>query len=125
MNDCNCPTESATKTERNETIHQPRFTTSEDENGVSLHIALPAVAKEDLKLTLLESNLRIEAKRSDAVPENWKTLRTTPTAERYRLDVRLTSRHDGSQAKATLDAGVLTLRVPIKEEAKPRSIQIS
>ncbi len=125
MNTSTCPTETAPTTERNEIIHQPRFTTREDENGVTLHIALPAVAKDDLKLTLLESNLRIEAKRSDAVPENWTTLRATPTPERYRLDVRLTPRHDASQAKATLDAGVLTLRVPIREEAKPRSIQVN
>jgi HSP20 family protein len=125
MNNCNCPTEAAPTTERNETIHQPRFTTHEDENGVTLQIALPAVAKDDLKLTLLESNLRIDAKRSDAVPQNWKTHRSTQTPERYRLDLRLTPRHDGSQAKATLDVGVLTLRVPIREEAKPRSIQVN
>ncbi len=125
MNDCSCPTEAAPTTELNETIHQPRFTTREDDNGVTLHIALPAVTKDDLKLTLLESNLRIEARRSDAVPENWKTLSATPTPERYRLDVRLTPRHDGSQAKATLEAGVLMLRVPIREEAKPRSIQVN
>ena len=125
MNDCNTSTETAPAPERNETVHQPRFTTHEDENGVTLHIALPAVAKEDLKLTLRESNLRVEARRTDAVPESWKTLRATPAPERYRLDVRLSPRHDGSQTKATLDAGVLTLRVPIREEAKPRQIQVN
>lgn len=125
MNDCKCPAEPAPAHGRSEAIHQPRFTTREDENGVTLHVALPAVTKEDLKLTLLESNLRIEARRSDAVPESWKSIRSAGTPDRYRLDVRLTARHDGSQAKAVLDAGVLTLRVPVREEAKPRSIQVN
>ncbi len=125
MNNCPCPPEVAATTARNETIYQPQFTTREDENGVTLHIALPAVTKENLKLTLLESKLCIEARRTDAVPENWKTLRATAKPERYRLDVQLTSRHDASQAKATLDAGVLTLRIPIREDAKPRQIQVN
>jgi HSP20 family protein len=122
---CNNPAETAPAKERDETVHQPRFTTKEDEHGVTLHIALPAVAKQDLKLTLLESNLRVEARRSDAVPDTWKTLQPAATPERYRLDVRLTTRFDGSKAKATLDAGVLTLQVPVREEAKPRQIEIN
>lgn len=125
MNDCNCTTETAPAPQQDETIQQPRYTTVEDGNGVTLHIALPAVAKEDLKLTLLESNLRIEARRGDSVPESWQPVRASIAPQRYRLDVRLTSRFDGTQAKASLDAGVLTLRIPVREEAKPRQIQVN
>ncbi len=125
MNDCNCSTETAPATKLDETTHQPRYTSTADENGVTLHVALPGVAKEDLKLTLLESNLRIEARRSDTIPESWESVRAAAGSQRYRLDVRLTPRFDGTQAKASLDAGVLTLKVPVREEAKPRQIQVN
>lgn len=112
MNACNCPTETAPTTELNETTHRPQFRISEDANGTSVHVALPGVRKEDLKLTLLESSLRIEAKRTDA-------------ARRYALDLRLSSRLDGTQTTAALEAGVLTLQVPVREEAKPRQIAVN
>ena len=104
---------------------RPAKKPAEDENGVTFHIALPAVPKEDLKLTLHESNLKIEARRADAIPATWKTHRDNGAAGRYGLDIRLTRRFDGTKATATLDSGVLTLRVPIREEAKPRQIEVN
>ncbi|MEO5915715.1 MAG: Hsp20/alpha crystallin family protein [Luteolibacter sp.] len=125
MNTCDCPTEATPAKELDEIVTRPRFNTTEDENGVTLHIALPAVSKEDLKLTLHESGLRIEARRADAIPETWKTHRDNGVARRYGLELRLTRRFDGTKATATLDSGVLTLRVPVREEAKPRQIEVN
>jgi HSP20 family protein len=125
MNAYNCPTEAAPATERNETIHRPQFRLNEDANGASVHIALPGVRKEDLKLTLHESSLRIEAKRNGGVPENWNTLRDPGPVGRYGLDLHLTSRLDGTKTTASLDSGVLTLQVPVREEAKPRQITVN
>ncbi|MES2659226.1 MAG: Hsp20/alpha crystallin family protein [Verrucomicrobiota bacterium] len=125
MTTCHCPAEAAPAKELNETVTRPRFTTTKDENGVNLHIALPAVPKEDLKLTLHESNLKIEARRADAIQETWKTHRDNGLARRYALDIRLTRRFDGTKATATLDSGVLTLRLPVREEAKPRQIEVN
>ena len=125
MSTYNNTAEVAPASSPNEIVIRPRFTTSEDENGVTLHIALPAVPKEDLKLTLLESNLKIEARRADAIPETWKTHRNNGTARRYGLDIRLTRRFDGTKATATLESGVLTIRVPVREEAKPRQIEVN
>jgi HSP20 family protein len=114
MNACNCPTETAPSKELNETIHRPQFRINEDANGTSVHVALPGVRKEDLKLTLHESSLRIEAKRND-----------TDSARDYRLDLRLSSRLDGTKTTAALESGVLTLLVPVREEAKPRQIAVN
>lgn len=125
MNTCHFPTEVIPTDERNEIITRPRFTSSEDESGVTVHVALPAVSKENLKLTLHESNLKVEALRADAIPETWTTHRDNGMALRYGLDIRLTNRFDGNKSTATLESGVLTLRVPIREEAKPRQIQVN
>ena len=110
--------------EADQLTQPPRFETHEDENGVKLHVALPGVRKEDLKLTLHESQLSIEATRSDHVPENWKTHRDSNASSRYGLNVRLTNRLDGRQTTASFENGVLTLQVPVSEEAKPRQIQV-
>ncbi|MES2920700.1 MAG: Hsp20/alpha crystallin family protein [Verrucomicrobiota bacterium] len=114
MNACNCPTEAAPSKEQNETIHRPQFRITEDANGTSVHVALPGVRKEDLKLTLHESSLRIEARRTD-----------TGSARRYALSLRLSSRLDGTKTAAALESGLLTLQVPIREEAKPRQIAVN
>lgn len=132
MNDSNCTsgcctvdTATAATQPANETIHRPQFHTNEDENGAAVRIALPGVRKEDVKLTLHESNLRVEATRGDTVPAEWKTLRDSGSATRYGLDLRLTRRLDGTKTTATFEAGVLTLQVPLREEAKPRQIEVN
>ena len=66
----------------------------------------------------------IEGKRSDGVPENWKTLRDTNPAQSYGLNIRLTSRLDGTKTTASFEEGILTLKVPVSEEAKPRVIEV-
>lgn len=116
MNNCECPTQATTR---------PQYRTHEDENGASLQIALPGVRKEDVKLTLHESSLRIEATRGDVAPEDWKTLRDSGAIQRYGLDIRLTSRLDGTKTTAAIEAGVLTLQVPVREESKPRQIAVN
>ena len=125
MTACNCPTETAPTVDQSEPIHRPQFRSQEDESGATLQIALPGVRKEDLNLTLHESRLCIEAKRRDETPENWKTHRDSGSPRRYGLDLRLTSRLDGTKTTAKLDAGVLTLQVPVREEAKPRQIAVN
>lgn len=117
--------QAAPASEQNEVTIRPHFRTHEDENGATLLVALPGVRKEDLRLTLHEANLRIEAERSDRPEENWRTIRDTGTARRYVLNVHLTARFDGTQAAASLESGILTLKLPVREEAKPREIQIA
>jgi HSP20 family protein len=117
MSNCQCPTGT--------TATRPQYRTREDENGVTLQIALPGVRKEDVKLTFHESSLRIDATRGDTVPEASKAYRGTGDIQRYALDLRLTNRLDGTKTTATIDAGVLTLRVPVREESKPRQIEVN
>lgn len=125
MNTCNPPTENKTSHPRVEPTHRPQFHIADDGNGSTVSVALPGVRKEDLKLTLLEGSLRVEATRGDVCPETWKTHRDPGSVTRYALDLRLGSRLDGTRTTASLDAGVLTLQAPIREEAKPRQIQVN
>jgi HSP20 family protein len=125
MNTCHCPTETAPTTEQAATIHRPQSCITGNESGTSVSVALPGVRKEDLKLTLLEGSLKIEATRHDQIPENWKTQHTPESVHHYALELRLSSRLDGTKTSAALLDGVLTLQVPLREEAKPRPIQVN
>lgn len=117
--------ETAPNNDACETVHRPQFRIHENESGTTVQIALPGVRKDSLKLTLLETNLRIEAERSQEIPENWKTHRDPGVIRRYGLDIHLTSRLDGSKTTASFESGVLALQVPVREEAKPRQIPVN
>ena len=106
-------------------VQQPVFNIREDENGAYLQIALPGVRKDALKLTLKQSVLEIEATRDNTVAEDWKTHSGPPKSVSYQLSVRLTSKLDGGNVKATLENGLLTLGIPVREEAKPRDIFVN
>jgi HSP20 family protein len=126
MTSTNCQLENAPAKERSEdTICRPQHRVTQNEHGATLQVALPGVRKEDVKLTLHESNLEIEARRTDDVPDEWQTHRPGHPARRYSLQLRLTRRLDGTQTTASFEAGVLTLKVPIREDAKPREIVIN
>lgn len=129
MNDSNCTTGCCTVDDTaaqavQETIHRPQYRTREGADGVTVQVALPGVRKEDVKLTLHEGSLRVEASRG-IVPDEWKTLRDSGSASRYGLDLRLTRRLDGTKTNATFENGVLSLQVPLREEAKPRQIDVN
>lgn len=119
------PTDTAASREPVENVHRPQFRIKEGEDGTVVQIALPGVRKENLQLTLLESNLRIEADRTNEVPETWKIHRDPGAITRYGLDIHLTSRLDGTKTIASFESGVLALQVPVREEAKPRQIQVN
>lgn len=107
------------------TVRKPSYTVQDDESGVRLQVALPGVRKDDLKVSVKQSVLQLEARRNHQVPEGWKS-HSGPDADlTYQLNLRLPQKLDGDQIKAALANGILTLEIPIKEEAKPREIQIS
>jgi HSP20 family molecular chaperone IbpA len=106
-------------------VIRPAVSTKENEHGTRLSLALPGVRKEDLKLTIHQSNIKIEATRNNNNPETSKLLRGDPSPVRYELTARLTDRLDGQNLTASLENGILTLNIPVREEIKPREIQIN
>ncbi|BCU78819.1 Hsp20/alpha crystallin family protein [Luteolibacter sp. LG18] len=91
---------------------RPAFQVREDERGVHLSVALPGVRREDLKLTVREGVLDLEAPRAG-------------TDTLYRLTSPLERRLDGDRIEARHENGVLEALIPLREEALPRSIPIS
>jgi HSP20 family protein len=91
----------------------------------TLRFDLPGVDPDHVDLTVEAGVLRVTAERKLENTEGatW-LLRERPTG-RHSREVRLGDRLDPTEVKASYDQGVLTVTLPIKEEAKPRKISIT
>ena len=86
---------------------------------------LPGVAKDDLHITLEEGTLRIEAEKKEEKAEDGKTwyMRERRFGKYSRL-MELPFRVAGGSVSATLENGVLEIKLPKAEEAKPKQIEV-
>ena len=97
-----------------------------EKDGVyTLKFDLPGVSNDDIDLTVENKTLTVKAQRSfeDTVGVNWM-LRERATGIHSRT-VRLGDRLDTGQVAASYDEGVLTVTIPVKEEAKPHKVEVT
>ena len=109
-----------------ERVVEPRYNTRRvDEHTWELGVAVPGVKREDVEVSLEDNELEVVAHRRSTVPDNWRPLqveRFAPTS--YRLELTLGIDVDPERISAKLEDGILTLRLPVAEAAKPRRISV-
>jgi HSP20 family protein len=96
----------------------------EDETGFTLTADLPGVSKERLGVKVNGDNLLIEGDVSVPAPQDMELLYAEIVATSYRRSFTLSRELDASKIEANLKDGVLKLRIPKAEEARPRRIDI-
>ena len=96
----------------------------EDETGITLTADLPGVSKERLGVKVNGDNLLIEGDVSVPAPQDMELLYAEIIASSYRRSFTLSRELDASKIEANLKDGVLKLRIPKAEEARPRKIEI-
>jgi HSP20 family protein len=106
------------------TMHRPDYTSRYDESAWEVRVYLPGVAKSDTQITVENEILEIRAQRRLSVPEGWRPLASYPEAKHYRLRLDIGPEVDAGGVTATQSDGVLELRLPLREEVKPRRIEI-
>ncbi|MGB5168726.1 MAG: Hsp20/alpha crystallin family protein [Acidimicrobiia bacterium] len=97
-----------------------------EHDGVyTLRFDLPGVNADDIDLTVEDNVLKVTAERpaEDIDGVTWM-LRERP-AGTHRRDVRLGDRLDAGSVNASHDNGVLTVTIPMRDEAKPHKVAIS
>lgn len=104
--------------------YKPHYTSRYDEESWEVSVTLPGVKKTDLSVTVESEILEIVATRSSNRPEGWKPLGDYPPERQYRLRLDVGPEVDPAGISASLNDGILTLRLPLKEEVKPVSIKI-
>jgi HSP20 family protein len=97
-----------------------------DGESFVVHFDIPGVDPASIDLDVERNVLTVKAERGDATPGEGVALQV---AERPRgvfsRQLFLGDTLDPDHIDASYDAGVLTLRIPVAEQAKPRKIAIS
>lgn len=97
---------------------------AEDEDFV-ITALLPGVKAEDLNIQITNENIVLQGELKFEREENGTYLLSELPSGRFYRTLTLPDALNANGAEAELKDGVLTLRVPKAEEAKPKSIKIN
>ncbi|MBX7208283.1 MAG: Hsp20/alpha crystallin family protein [Verrucomicrobiaceae bacterium] len=125
MTTCCTPTENQAASRAAETpAAKPRYFVDGTKEAYEVRVEVPGVAKEDVSINLEENVLTIHARRKSAAPTGSKPLHRELSDLDFVLRLRLNTEVDEEKMTASLEHGVLALRLPVKETALPRRIEI-
>ncbi len=102
----------------------PEANVTEDKDGFTLYVALPGVKKEEVETEIKENVLVISGKRGWQPGEGESLVREEIPAGRFYRAFKIGAQVNSSAVKASLRDGVLEVRLPKSEEAKPNKIKI-
>jgi len=103
---------------------KPRYFVDGTQEAYEVRVELPGVAKDGVSINLEENVLTLRAKRTPSALSDWKTLHRELSGLDFLLRLRLNTQVDEEKMTAALENGILTLKLPVKEAAKPRRIEV-
>ena len=101
----------------------PLVDIEEQDDAYALEVELPGVKREDVNIEVVGNELSIAGEIKERERKGAVRKRTRRTG-RFDYHVRLPDQVDASKIDASLDQGVLAVRVPKVERAKRQKIQI-
>ena len=94
-------------------------------NDLVVEAELPGATKDDLEITVEDGTLTIATEYKSATEDEKTHYHVRERRNgRYSRSFRLPQTADADNVAASLSHGVLTLRIPTREEAKPRRIEV-
>ena len=102
----------------------PRVSLSDAGQQIELRAELPGFSDKDISITVEQGSLTIRGERKAEVPEGYSVHRQERSAMRFARSFALPVLVDAGKVEATLSDGILLLKMPKAEEARPRQIQI-
>lgn len=102
----------------------PPVNISEDDVGITLTADLPGVSREALSIRVDGDTLTLEAPIQLVLERSLEPVYAELRAGRYQRSFTLSRELDTGHIDATLRDGVLTLRLPKLEQARPRRIEV-
>jgi HSP20 family protein len=85
---------------------------------------LPGVNLDSVDLDIERNVLTVKAQRPDPAGKDIELIASERPRGTFSRQLILGDTLDADNVKATYDGGVLTLRIPVAEKAKPRKIEI-
>jgi len=102
---------------------KPRYAVHEAENGqLSVRVEMPGVGRGNLDIKVENNELRVFGRREPEKNEHY-LLRERPQGD-FLQAFTLDQTVDQNKVDAILEKGILTIRLDLKEQVKPRMIKI-
>jgi HSP20 family protein len=102
----------------------PRTNFYEEGDAFEIRAEVPGIAKDDLNVTLQGNYLEISGSRLADTPEGYKVHRSERGASNFSRSFTLPDDVDAQKVQANLKEGILYLKLPKSETAKPKQIII-
>jgi len=100
----------------------------ETDKGLHFEVACTGLSKEDVELNLEGDILKIsyskDAEAADAEAQGRNYIHRGVAKRSFNLGYKIASKFNLSKAEAMMENGLLAIRIPFAEEAKPKSIKI-
>ena len=119
--DSKCENDSTSKLLR----YKPHYTSTYSDDAWEVKIAMPGVAKTDLNIAIENEILEVVGLRKVETPEGWKRLSGDDADRQYELRLDVGPEVDDTKIAAKLENGEVVVRLPLKDEAKPKTIPVS
>ena len=108
-----------------EVFVKPHYTTRKDgDEAWEIGVVVPGAKRGDVTISLEDGELEVVARRRDELPKGWRPLSDRGPRPNYRLSLELAVDVDEERVSAKLEDGILTLRLPVAEASKPKTISI-
>ncbi len=111
-------------TRRDTQAMTPRVDVLEDDTGITVIADMPGVSKDSLDIKVENDALSIEGAVSAATPEAMEATYAEVRIPRYRRSFSLSRELDPSRIEAQMKDGVLRVRIPKHEQARPQRISV-
>lgn len=103
----------------------PSLDISEDREAITVTAELPGIKKEDVKIQLENGVLSIAGEKSEESEKKEKTMhRIERRYGSFSRSITLPSRVNFDASVAQMRDGVLEIRLPKREEAKPKTLSV-
>ena len=107
---------------RESEIHVPLDVTVDDDSYV-IDMIVPGLEPDDVDIEIVEKTIIISGE-FKAVDEDVRFLRRERPSGKFRRVIRLPKLLNMEKSEANLEKGILSFRVPVAEEALPKTIKI-
>lgn len=97
----------------------------ENEKGLHFEVAGTGLTKEDITISIESDILRISYKKPDEKNDEVTYYHKGISRKSFNLGYRIpSSKFDLDAAEASMEHGLLTINIPLAEEAKPKTLNI-
>jgi HSP20 family protein len=112
----------ANQAQNQDAVHSLPVDIRDDGEAFTLTAFVPGLKAEDLNIQIIDDALSIEGKFGN---QDGEYLLSELPAGTFRRTLRLPTALDADETNASIENGILTLRVPRSEAARPKNIPVA